>query len=603
MTRLEADYQRQFGERVLGAVESLFPDRPIAAAVRTSAAQFAQEVDQILDSRGIPTQLISLVGPTGQGKSWLVRQLIQSATLRSQIPSGVLRSEATSQVVWVGPVAPEQMEGGKERWVQIPSDQLAALGVPYTLLDTPGVTDADASIADRTRALLQMSPIQILVMRRDQLRSAIASRIASWIEGAICIPVITAVPPSDLVDGVCGPSLAEDLDAWSRWLRQSAEKTQWLAPILIEDFEATGDEPGAAERWRQQLRERLGGLSLDRFAQSRQSRLDAARQRYLRQVAQGMQQEVPQLLGSLRTIEREAEKLPSQVIESLLGSNAVLETAIRGRRRAQIVQDTAGIWFPYRTAISMLSLVAGAWDRLLWALTGSVPSLFGTLIAWARNLQNSRQAQQAIEQGIRQRVSQQLEDRWDPIQRQFYASLDSSLGPLSHRSPSNREGMIRLSGLEELQTRSHLAFDEQMERSKVPWSMLQLLGLIASVIFWGLMAGPIVAVYRQYIAASFHAMTDGVAKIEEFPHPSPSLFLTSGMVSLFPVFLFAMVVLTWLLRRSRLQEIGRRVLAQHHQLIDQMRSEGLLQITYDDPLLEKAQFLLRVTGAVEETGG
>jgi hypothetical protein len=28
----------------------------------------------------------------------------------------------------------------------------------------------------------------------------------------------------------------------------------------------------------------------------------------------------------------------------------------------------------------------------------------------------------------------------------------------------------------------------------------------------------------------------------------------------------------------------------------------LLQITYDDPLLEKAQFLLRVTGAVEETG-
>jgi hypothetical protein len=391
------------------------------------------------------------------------------------------------------------------------------------------------------------------------------------------------------------------MEAWSRWLRQSAEKTQWMAPILIEDFEATGDELGGAERWRQQLRERLGGLSLDRFAQSRQSRLDAARQRYLRHVSQCMQQEVPQLLGSLRTIEREAEKLPSQVIESLLGSSAVLETAIRSRRRAQIVQDTAGIWFPYRTAISMLSLVAGAWDRLLWALTGSVPSLFGTLIAWARNLQSSRQAQQAIEQGIRQRVSQQLEDRWDPIQRQFYASLDTSLGPFSHRSPGNREGMIRLSGLEELQTRSHLVFDEQMERSKVPWSILQLLGLFASVIFWGLMAGPIVAVYRQYLSASFHAMSDGVAKIEEFPHPSPSLFLTSGMVSLFPIFLFAMVVLTWLLRRSRLQEIGRRVLAQHHQLIDQMRSEGLLQITYDDPLLEKAQFLLRVTGAVEES--
>jgi len=51
MTRLEADYQRQFGERVLGAVESLFPDRPIAAAVRASAAQYALEVDQILDSR------------------------------------------------------------------------------------------------------------------------------------------------------------------------------------------------------------------------------------------------------------------------------------------------------------------------------------------------------------------------------------------------------------------------------------------------------------------------------------------------------------------------------------------------------------------------
>ena len=40
--------------------------------------------------------------------------------------------------------------------------------------------------------------------------------------------------------------------------------------------------------------------------------------------------------------------------------------------------------------MSTLNLTQGAWDRVMLALAGSIPSLFGALASWAKNARQSR---------------------------------------------------------------------------------------------------------------------------------------------------------------------------------------------------------------------
>ena len=42
-----------------------------------------------------------------QGKTWIARQLLLSEPLRQRLRSGDLEEDATTRLVWIGPVPPE----------------------------------------------------------------------------------------------------------------------------------------------------------------------------------------------------------------------------------------------------------------------------------------------------------------------------------------------------------------------------------------------------------------------------------------------------------------------------------------------------------------
>ncbi|MEZ6078679.1 MAG: hypothetical protein R3C56_24295 [Pirellulaceae bacterium] len=71
------------------------------------------------------------------------------------------------------------------------------------------------------------------------------------------------------------------------------------------------------------------------------------------------------------------------------------------------------------------------------------------------------------------------------------------------------------------------------------------LGRAGVVLFWMFMAGPIVLIYREYFVASYHVLSGEVAThLEDFPHPTPALLFTSLLLSLLPLAIYCMVVLT-----------------------------------------------------------
>ncbi len=597
--------------RIVQATEALLGQQPLALQIGSWCEQYRDQCSDIVNSRGISLSSVAIVGAKGQGKTWVARQIILDRRLAESLPSGVLSSEATTHLHWIGPVPPDGLDSSRERYHPCSTESLLPLERPYMLLDTPGVTDDDASASRIAKEALALSPIKLLVARRDQLRGAINSYLAHDTEGSICIPIVTCVPLKEIVETDAFPatrnhsstsseprsysdSLARDLDAYCNALRSSAPLTRYLEPILIADFEADGDETRVGQRLARDLTHRLQNESLDQAAATKANRLAAAGNRLRHRVGSLLELQLPQLATAVRRLHSEADALPTQTIESVLGSRVILQSAIRSRLRAQAIADTSMLWFPYRTVLTVLGLTHGAWDRLILSLSGSIPSIFGTFAAWARNVQQSRKINWEMHEGIRDRLNGQIQDRLEPVQAQFYRAVARLRGNDDDKSGSTASLKIRLTGVEELQSQARSVFEWTVDRFQSPKLLLQGLGLIGTAIFWSLMAGPIVWIYRQFLTASFHTLSGAAVTGDEFPHPSSSLLITSVLLSLLPLVIYAMVSLGMLQRNRKINHIAEVVYAEELKLVEELKRTGVIALHYDDPLLEHAEFLINI---------
>lgn len=610
MNSLRTDQGQLYADRVAAAVTGLFGDQPVAQEVLRACREFERQREGIESSRGIELLSVSLVGAKGQGKSWIARQLVKDPRVAEQLRSGDLSRDATGTLTWVGPRSPEQLNPSVERFIFCQIDQMADIGRPYLLLDTPGVTDADVQIAEIARQALSLSPIKLLVIARDQVRSAINTHIARQTAGSVCIPIITMIDPKDLASA----DLANDIKQLVAHLNQAAPQTDWLEPITVVDFDIAANAMEVGQQTAQAIVERLRSRPLDdiSLSRSKEQRLQAAQERFRVQVSRLVGDQIPQLASAVRKLYQETEKIPEEVISSMLGSPLILQAAVRSRMRTQLVNDTSALWFPYRSILSLLHLTHGAWDRVLMSLTGSVPSLFGALTAWARNFQQTRQLQWEMQSGLKDRIEQQVRDRIEPLCEHFQRVVQrlQTRGTLSARpatsdtlSNSTTSGLgIQLTGIQQLQNQSQNIFENTLAENAFSRFPLQVAGLVGTGLFWAFLAGPIISVYRQYFQASYHAISDSVATVEHFPHPSPNLFFTSLLLSALPLLIYCMIVLTMYLRRSTIERVSALIQQRHYQTIEEMKAAGTLKLHFENPLLDQAQFLIHLEDQLRAAG-
>ena len=171
------------------------------------------------------------------------------------------------------------------------------------------------------------------------------------------------------------------------------------------------------------------------------------------------------------------------------------------------------------------------------------------------------------------------------------------LRPRAERIHDNSSATgMRLTGIEELQTRSQQIFDEALDRHATAGWLVQALALLGVTLFWMFMAGPIVLIYREYFLASYQVLSGGSAtRLEDFPHPTPGLLLTSLLLSLLPLSIYCMLVLTLSLSRRKVEGVTRQVIEEHQRAIAALKEERVIRLEYDDPLLQQAEFLLTLS--------
>ncbi|HBV64503.1 MAG TPA: hypothetical protein DEF45_15955, partial [Rhodopirellula sp.] len=86
-----------------------------------------------------------------------------------------------------------------------------------------------------------------------------------------------------------------------------------------------------------------------------------------------------------------------------------------------------------------------------------------------------------------------------------------------------------------------------------------------------------------------------------FPRPDLAMILTSLLLSSLPLAIFAMMVLSASQSRSKVRKAEKRIRDVHHETIDRLQREGVLRLSWDEPLLADAEFLLSAGSADMES--
>jgi hypothetical protein len=548
---------------------------------------------------------LAVVGATGQGKSWLIRQLIRRSPVAASIRSGNNADQATEELVWIGPQSPSDLDARFERYVRVPSSEMEPLGAGYMLVDAPGATDNRRGIADVARRALSLASAIVLVVRRDQIRGQTPGVLAVASEGTIVIPLINAIGPDD-------KDLHTDVDAFLANLRAAAPGSVVARPIEVEDFELsdeTEEQVGsrAASELMQRLRVELeNNPDSDRRKSKRLAALDG---RFRSALSGLLANELPGLTRAVNRLNEEATKLPGEVAQTLIGPEGPMQAAVRSRLRLELLTSTGAIWFPYRSILGVLNLTHGAWDRVLLSLSGSLPSLVSTIWTSTKSLTSDRNANQEVREGLQRRSAAAVTDRLGPLASQFRDELtllqqaeqdqDLPASPTAVRlanSHSQTQQVASLAGIDALQEHSQKIFEEAIERNAISRGAAFLLAMIGTFIFWALMAGPFVALYTEYFQASYQSLISGSDTgqhaLERFPKPEFAMVLTSLVLSLLPTAIFAMIALSIAQSHGRTEDAQTAIRQGHEEAISQLQQDRVLRLRWDDPLLTDAEFLV-----------
>lgn len=625
-------------------------ESPLVARVRSAATRVLGNSDageeiielcdhhaearaMVMQDRSDNATVVAVVGATGQGKSWLTRQLIRDESIASAIRSGNNLDEATEKLTWVGPRPPADLDSRHERFLVCSANKMQSIGTPYLIVDAPGATDDRRAIAGVAQRALSLASVLVLVIRRDQLRSQRVTGLAAASEGTIVIPVVNMVPPTNAStkseSAEIDSDLLTDVETLISRLRETAPQSSIEPAVIVRDYEIdTRGEAAIGSEAAQALGARIERAVEESGGEHRRgTRLAAMDARFNAAVSSVLQNQLPNLTAAIDRLDGEARKLPTQIAATLLGGTTPLRAAIRSRLRLSLLSDTAALWFPYRTILSVLNLTHGAWDRVLLSFSGSIPSMVGAVYTSVQNISGDREAGHDLRNGLRQRASAAVSDRLGPMASRFRRELLSlqrgNAGSNSHFDEESDTPLATLAGIDALQEQSQAAFDEAIDHGSVSGAFAWVTGLIGTLIFWCLMAGPLVALYESYLGASASTISGLVASfqpspqesfagvpsgwesevesLERFPRPHASMLLTGLLLSLLPASIFAMIVFSICQGRKRIDSIERKLRDRHDAMIADLQSEGVLRLRWSDPLLTDAEFLLSIgrTGEME----
>jgi len=586
---MNAPTYQVLAERTDEAASLLFGLSELTQKVRAATAGMRADCEQLETNRGLKALSVGLLGPKNHGKSALARLLVSGAAEREHIHTGLLRGDATRKLLWLGASGPVSLDADREEFLRA---ELENIGRPYVLVDVPGFSDPEAGARQCASDALSSCQLKVLIVERSQLEAEDVQLHLALADGATVLPFVRVKLPA----GESEPDKAArlDIEKFVSSLRAAAPLSNILPVTVLPDFDTFG--PGGEDLARRRLiaalRAAVENLTNPQTLVAAQ--IEARIHRWRRELRELLKDARHRVEPTLVKLAEEERQLPERVLSGFIGSNELLEAGARIRLRCALMAQISPLYFPFRPLLALLAFTGGAWDRLMIAMAGSIPSLALVFFTVARNVRDLRRMRAEAHDGLERRVLATLRERIQPATTEFWRAVQAmankanpATAPAGATTPN-----VRLSGLAELQQASAQWFDEAIAESKAQASVLRLFAFAGTAVFWACMAGPLVSLYRHFFNAARGAFDSTASTWTAFPVPSGSMLLTSLLLSLLPMLIVGLLCVTWAVTARRTERCATHIRERHESEIKSRREDGRLRLEIDDAAMEAARFLI-----------
>ena len=562
------------------------------ANVLRMCEDFRRSCDEVAGNRGIDHVTIAFTGPKNSGKTRLLSLFLQGEDARRRLRVGYGRSGATEKVTWIGPRPPGDLREDCEAHVPCSEDDLVDLGFPYTLVDVPGLNEADERRAGAAVRALDSALVKVLVTAQREIEDKAVAHYLSHADGSLVVPVINFVRAE--LPG-------EDLDEFQATMREALPHSEVRPPVLIRDgavgVPATdaGDReivPEDAERLRRAIREAAGPRRLRDLPQAR---LNRKYRQFKDDVGRFMAERLPASRKALEALRETESGLPGETLGHLLGSDRALRAGVRQRLRATLLLRTPYVFFPWRAFLALANLLHGAVERIPFALMGSIPAWVTGAFTAARNVKDARDFSRGVEGGVRGYVEGAVKEKILPKVRDLEFVLNRELrSGRQEAPPASADLRVKIAGLDNLQSRSSEIFHSAVERWAPSRAAATVTGLAGFLIFWGFFAWPVYGLYLDFFDAVRSLRLEEAGAVGRFPSAPFGMLGTSLLLALLPMGFFMLASVSLQVRPGRVTGCLEQVRTRHREAVDELVRSGLLTLEVEQPRIDACLFLLKL---------
>lgn len=584
-------------ERIADAVHKVFGDSAKWRIVSDLCRVARQDLEDIANQRGVSGVVVSVIGHKNAGKSTLCRLLVNDEGPRGRIKIGDNSENATLRITWIGPGFPNQLDPGVETVVPVLREHLEDLGAPYTLVDVPGSSDSDVSAKHAAERALRMASTAILVTDWRSLEKESVLGYLQKCEGARILPVVVA---SAYKDKLSNPKTTGDLSEFCSRIRQWCPNTEVLEPLLVPLIDEAGNDTKLATELESIARKQLADALREviRKPPTDPSRLASGR---FGTFQSDVRQELESFLGNVKPhyealISAEAEAAHT-ISEQLIGDERQLAAGIRVRMLASLVDRCPILLFPFRSFLGLLTLAAGAWDRLILGIFGSLPSLAMIVVQSGKNAQKLSENRRIAHEDLLRRSTAIVTGHLAPSNRRFLRSVRESLPEDARSRLDDFLPEVNLSGLEQLESESIGIFESRLTELGPKGVISFILGLASMVIWIALASGPVWSIYDEYFGAwGFAFDGTGPGKWNKFPVPDADMVFSTLVLVFAPVFLMAMVALGVSVTSKRIRLCASRITKETRESMQKQIATGVIRLRSDDKIKAAVKTLLIESG-------
>ena len=546
---------------------------------RSIAARHRDEWDALASNRGLTLPALAFIGERGAGKSTLIRLLTDAAPRNT--PANADR------IQWIGPQKPATLHADTEEYLRVNATDMADLGRPYLLIDTPGFNPATPQNDNRFHRLFTTTRLKVVVVQWEKIESNHWQQMVAAYRGSVILPVIRLDPESttNYPDNITTLQQTWQHD-YLPDIQAHLPGIEIESPVFLPHLDAMGDRETSLPAVKQALTLRLRAFLDARQATSadRLAELETSWNRFrqaLRPITTTF--DTPLLTERYRELEQAIAKLPEHIIDHLLADERRIRALIRMDLRSNLIDRVPASAFPFRTLCGLLCLTTGLWDRLILGAAGSLPSTFLTVAGAARNRSEEIRAEKSHRHGMHTAIHTLVRNRLSAPWNGFAAAL-AKAGEAPPEATETHHSDFQIEGEDQLADLwKNAQADAVRPEAAKGTAFIPLLSILGTLTFWVLFAGPLIQTYGQYLPASIRSITGSWTpeNLTSYPAPGGGFWFTAIILSLIPPFLIALILVAIRLGNRRITRCVNRLNTLMHDHLHQ--GDLTLRIHPTDP--------------------